>query len=74
MDTPAEISGALSLLEHFHLAHSSGNVTRFVGVSGCDVFITADPILKTRLLELCKAGGAELGAIAGAPVGRRGEA
>jgi hypothetical protein len=75
LETPQQIAGALNLLEHFHLAHSSGNVTRFTGASGCDVFVTADPVLKAKLLELCKSGGAELGAIAGAlPVmGRRGE-
>jgi hypothetical protein len=61
LETPREISAALSLLEHFHLAHSSGNVTRFVGASGCDIYVTADPILSAKLLEICTAGGAELG-------------
>jgi hypothetical protein len=75
VETPHQITAALNLLEHYHLAHCSGNVTRFVGASGCDIYVTADPALKADLLKLCKAGGAELGAIAGAlPVmGRRGE-
>jgi hypothetical protein len=72
LETPREISAALSLLEHFHLAHCSGNVTRFVGATGCDIYVTADPTLSAKLLDLCKAGGAELGPVIF--TGRRGVA